>query len=364
MLQPSIAVPSAVLAAPQALAPLIGVVVGGAFGIVLRRIVLARLSRAAAATTTYWDDVALDAVRGPVVLWCLLLGARLGLSFSAYDARIVDTLHAVIVALVILSVSWTVGRIVGSAVRAPQLAGARLPSARILSTGAQAAVLVVGGLVALQTIGVSVAPVLTALGVGGLAAGLALQDTLANLFAGFHIVVSRQLRPGDFVQLSSGEQGFVQDIAWRNTTIRQLPNNIVIVPNAKLAQSIAVNYSLPDSEQAVLVQVGVGYDDDLAAVERVTIDVAAGVQRDVPGAVRDFAPFIRYHTFGDSSVGFTVIMRGAQFTDNYLMKHEFVKRLHARYRAEGITIPYPQRTVHVAHADPAPATVTQGAVAE
>ncbi|MEA3244958.1 MAG: mechanosensitive ion channel family protein, partial [Gemmatimonadota bacterium] len=259
-----------------------------------------------------------------------------------------------LLAIVILSISWTVGGMAAAIVQVPQGANGAIPSARILSTAARAFVFVVGILVALQTLGVSVAPILTALGVGGLAVGLALQDTLANLFAGFQILVSRQVRPGDFIQLGSGEKGFVEDITWRNTTIRQLPNNIVIVPNAKLSQQITINYSLPETEQAVLVQVGVSYDEDLPTVERITIEVARTIQRDVDGAVRDFEPFTRYHTFADSSINFSVIMRGTEYTSNFLMKHEFVKRLHARYKAEGITIPFPQRTVHLHQAPPEP----------
>lgn len=330
------------------LVPAIGGLLGWVFAIAFRAVAISRLARLASKTSTHVDDVVLASLRRPVVLWGALLGLQAGLAFSSYDPRSVDWLHRATVVLVVVSIAWTAGDIAAALVRVPPGAEGALPSARILSSALRASIVVLGILVALQTIGISVAPVLTALGVGGLAVGLALQDTLANLFAGFHILVSRQVRPGDFIQLSSGQQGFVQDISWRNTTVRQLSNNIVIVPNAELAKSVTLNYSLPDSEQAVLVEVGVSYDDDLPTVERITSEVAATVQREVPGAVREFAPFIRFHSFGDSSINFTVIMRGVAFTDNYLMKHEFVKRLASRYRAEGITIPFPQRFLHLA----------------
>lgn len=182
---------------------------------------------------------------------------------------------------------------------------------------------------------------------GGLAVALALQDTLANLFAGIHILASRKVQPGDFIRLDSGEEGYVVDINWRNTTIRQLPNNMVMVPNARLAGAILVNYHRPVEEMSVLVQVGVAYDSDLEQVERVTIDVARDVLREVEGGVPGFDPFIRFHTFGDFSVDFTVILRAREFTDQYLITHEFVKRLHRRYRAEEIEIPFPIRTVEL-----------------
>ena len=125
-----------------------------------------------------------------------------------------------------------------------------------------------------------------------------------------------------------------------------LPNNVVLIPNNKLAQSIITNYYQPQPELAVLVQVGVHYDSDLEHVEKVTIEVAKEVMREVPGGVPEFEPFIRYHTFGDFSINFTVILRAKEFVDNYLIKHEFIKRLHKRYQKEGIVIPYPIRALN------------------
>jgi small-conductance mechanosensitive channel len=138
----------------------------------------------------------------------------------------------------------------------------------------------------------------------------------------------------------------VADIGWRYTRIRVLPNNLIIVPNARVAEMMVTNYTLPEPEQAALVQVGVAYGADLGAVEQVTSEVAREVLQEVEGGVPGFEPFIRYHTFGDSSINFTVILRVKTFPDRYLVTHEFIKRLKARYRAEGIEIPFPQRVVH------------------
>jgi small-conductance mechanosensitive channel len=120
---------------------------------------------------------------------------------------------------------------------------------------------------------------------------------------------------------------------------------MVLVPNNKLAQATIVNYYLPSRELAVLVEVGVAYDSDLQKVERVTGEVGKAVMAEVAGGVPEFDPFIRIHTLGEYSVNFTVILRGKEFVDQYLIKHEFIKRLLARYRAEGIEIPFPIRTM-------------------
>jgi small-conductance mechanosensitive channel len=124
-----------------------------------------------------------------------------------------------------------------------------------------------------------------------------------------------------------------------------LANNLVVVPNAKLAQAVVINHHLPSKDLAVLVDVGVDYGSDLGQVERVVIDVGREVMSTVAGGVAEFDPFIRYHTFGDSSIDFTVILRAREFVDQYLIKHEFIKRLHARFEHEGIVIPFPIRTV-------------------
>jgi small-conductance mechanosensitive channel len=187
---------------------------------------------------------------------------------------------------------------------------------------------------------------LATLGVGGLAVALALQDTLSNLFAGFHITVAKQIRIGDYVRLDSGEEGYVTDINWRTTKIKMLPNNVVLVPNEKLTKAIVTNYYLPDKEMAVTVNIGVHYKSDLNHVERVTCDVAREVMISTPGAASGFEPFIRYGGFGESSISLTVILRVKEFVDQYLIKHEFIKKLHERYAKEGIVIPYPIRAVN------------------
>lgn len=185
------------------------------------------------------------------------------------------------------------------------------------------------------------------MGVGGLAVALGLQPTLTDFFSGLQILLSRQIRVGDYIQLDSDIEGYVHDITWRNTTIRALANNMIVIPNAKLAGAIITNFYRPQKELAVLMQVGVDYDSDLKKVEQVTIEVGKEVLREHAKNVSGFEPFIRYHTFGDSSINFTVILRAAEFVDQYIIKHEFVKALQARYAKEGIHIPFPIRTVYL-----------------
>jgi small-conductance mechanosensitive channel len=216
-----------------------------------------------------------------------------------------------------------------------------------LEVFAKIVLIAVGAMIVLDNLGVSLTPLLTTLGIGSLAVAIALQDTLGNFFAGLHIKADRPIEIGHFVKLQTGEEGYVERIGWRSTRIRMLPNNMVVVPNSKLVQDIITNYYLPDPELAVLVQVGVAYGSDLEKVDKVTSEVAKEVLQTTPGAIAGFEPFIRYHTFGDSSIDFTVILRAREFTDGILLKHEFIKKLHVRYEKEGIQFPFPTRIVYL-----------------
>jgi len=208
-------------------------------------------------------------------------------------------------------------------------------------------VISLGFLILLDSFGVSITPVLASLGIGSLAVALALQPTLENFFAGIQIVIDKPFKEGQFIRLESGDEGYVHKIGWRSTWIRMLPNNMVVIPNKNLVNAQITNYYYPDKELAVLVQVGVHYGSDLKEVERVTIEVAREVMEEVAGGVPNFEPFVRYHTFADFSVNFTVILRAKEFVDQYLVKHEFIKRLHQRYQEEGIVIPFPIEAVNL-----------------
>ena len=209
----------------------------------------------------------------------------------------------------------------------------------------------------LDNLGISLTAVWTTLGVGSVAVALALQDTLSNFFSGVYLLLDRPVRVGDYVKLDSGDEGFVVALGWRSTRIKTLPNNVVVVPNAKLASAIVTNYSLPEPAMSLLVSVGTSYDSDPEQVERILIEEAKAAAQNTPGLMADPEPFVRFIPgFGDSSLNFTLICRVATFVDQYLAQHEIRKRIFARFRQEGISIPFPQRDVHLySHATLSPA---------
>lgn len=323
----------------------IGLAAGLALALVLR-VILRWLGVRAARTRWGGDDIIVDVLR-TLAPWSAVAGG-VGAAAAALPLtrQVGGIVSQVLTTVVILIATITAARVISGLARTvAQSRSGVAGSATIFVNITRVLVLAMGFLIVLETLGISIAPLLTALGVGGLAIALALKDTLANLFAGVHILVSKTVQPGDYIRLSSGEEGYVRDINWRNTVVEELSNNLVIVPNAKLAGTNMTNFSRPEQKLSVTVQVGVAYDSDLDQVERITNEEVQNVMRDITGAVPDHEPAVRFHTFGDSRIGFTVVLGVGEYSDKYRIKHEFIKRLHRRYRAEGIKIPSPARTV-------------------
>jgi small-conductance mechanosensitive channel len=318
-------------------------------GVALKKIIFASLHRVAGKTRTQIDDILVHALDLPLFLIIFVSGVVVLERIAPVqgDAELTRYLIAslkvtTVIAMVIFFDRLSRGIIRGYAQNVELLKA----SGGIIQGLVRFSVIGLGALIILDGAGVSITPIIASLGIGSLAVALALQPTLENFFSGMQIVIDRPIQQGQFIKLASGEEGYVHRVGWRSTWIRQLPNNMVVIPNKELVSSRIINYYYPEQELAVLVQVGVHYDSDLEQVERVTIEVGEEVMKGISGGVPEFKPFIRYHTFDSSSINFTVILRAREFVDNYLVKHEFIKNLHKRYRKEGIVIPYPIRAIN------------------
>jgi small-conductance mechanosensitive channel len=299
------------------------------------------------------DSVFLQAIRLPSMLWCLVLGLFVAIEVAELPRRLSVQLHTVLEAAVILSVTFTVAGVLASLVAA---AGERRALAGgvtgLAQTTVRLLILVVGGLVLLSSLGIAITPILTALGVGGLAVALALQDTLTNLFAGMHLLADKPIRVGDYVKISAeNAEGYVIDVGWRSTRLRMLPNNVVIVPNAKVAQSVITNYDMPEPRMSLSLKISVSYATDVDRLETVLLEEVSAAVGEVPGLLGDPPPSVRFIPgFGDYSLDFTLNCHVASFVDQFGVQHELRKRILRRFRAENIEIPFPTQ----AHIDMTP----------
>ena len=199
-------------------------------------------------------------------------------------------------------------------------------SVSLLVSVVRIVVLVVGGLVLFQSLGIAIAPIITALGVGGLAVALALQTTLSNLFAGIQIIAARQMRPGDFIKLSDGSTGYINDISWRTTSIRDLYNNVIVIPNATLAATTLTNYSLPDQRVLTEVDVTVRHGVPLAKAEQLALEIARSVGKD---------PYVRFQGITDGGIGLTTLFTVARYADQLAAKSQFVQQFYERSEQRG-----------------------------
>jgi small conductance mechanosensitive channel len=195
-------------------------------------------------------------------------------------------------------------------------------------------------LAALNNLGINTTSFVAILGAAGLAVGLALQGSLANLGAGVLLIIFRPFKKGDFVD-AGGAMGTVQEISIFNTTLTSPDNRVIIVPNSNIIGGNITNFSGKETRRIDLV-FGVGYSDDLKLVKQELIDIVSNHEK----ILKDPAPTVAVSELADSSVNFVVRpwVKSSDYWDLYFELHETVK---TRFDEKGISIPFPQRDVHM-----------------
>ena len=333
----------------RVLAPFAAVLASWLLGLALERGILFLAGRAAG-TRTHLDDVLGRALRGPVRFFALLAGVGLALLLAPLPA----TFHA-----------WTrlaLGAVLGLAlvVFAARLAAglvdaygatARLegPTRRLARRVSGLAIWSLGILLVLQAQGINVTPLLTTLGLAGLAVALAFQDTLSNLFAGVYVQADKPLDVGHYVRFEEHNlEGYVVEVGWRTTKIRTLGNNLVVIPNARVASSIVTDYDLPEPRMSLLVRVAVHHGGDPARVAGIVEDEARKAAGSIEGFLAEPAPFVRFIPgFTEQGLEFTLVAQVRTFVDQYLVQDELRRRIDARLRSEGIPLGAPRRILEI-----------------
>ncbi|HEU0123581.1 MAG TPA: mechanosensitive ion channel family protein [Bryobacteraceae bacterium] len=316
-------------------------------GWIARGVLFRMLDKWAVRSPTRLDDLFVNAIRKPFLLWILILALMVATRSADLPVRVETLLSQTLLVLWIVSLTMVAVQIAGTLVALyGKTNTSALPVTTLTQSIARMAVATIGALILLDSLQISIAPILTALGVGGLAVALALQDTLSNLFAGFYVTIAGQVRVGDYIKLDSGEEGYVADINWRSTTIRALANNLIVVPNAKLAQAIVTNYYLPEKRTAVFITASVPFSCDPEEIENMLVEEAMSAMGSVKGLLAEPAPFVRFNPgVGAYSLDFTLICQVAEFVDQYYVQHEMRKRIYKRFRLERIEVPYPFQVV-------------------
>ena len=334
--------------------PALTIVCGILIGFIFKRFVHSRLKKAAERSNWAGDDAVLEAIEPHIVVW-FFLGA-LSISVSKIEAVQPQNTYLIsilndyapkfLIIVLIGSITLAIGNLAVSIFdlwARDQEKG--FPSTTMFTNFVRIAIYVIGILIILDALSISITPMITALGVGGIAVSLALKDTLTDVFAGLHILLSKKVQVGDFIQLDSGEMGYIQNISWRNTIMMERTNNIIHIPNTRLSSAIIKNFDSGDPSFSVKIPVGVGYSSDLDEVEKVTKKVINEIQSSMEETNNNYEPTMRFQNFGESSINLMVYFRGNRYGDQNPIIHQFIKTLHKRYSEAGIEIPFPMRTV-------------------
>jgi small-conductance mechanosensitive channel len=308
-------------------------------GILVRLVLRRSLTRIAEAHPTELGEVLAASLPRPAGIAVFLVALAAGLRLAPLpEPRLVVAHKLVAVSLAVLGISV----MMRVALRSIEAYGRSNPGLRSSAGMGKAVVWVVGlgvdAVLVSEALGISLAPALTALGVGSLAVALALQDTLSNFFSGLYIVVDKPVRPGDFIRIDPSYEGYVESIGWRSTHLRTLSNNLVVIPNATLSKAIITNYTLPTPHVATNVRIDVAADADVDRVEDVLADEAKRAL-DVPGIAQAPLPSVAMSPgFVDGGIGFTIHFHVSAFNEQGAVQHTIRKRLAARLKKEGIAL--------------------------
>jgi small-conductance mechanosensitive channel len=231
--------------------PLVTILLGIVLGLFFKKFLVSKLKSISQNNNWQSDDVIVNALDKVIVFWFFLAFSSMAIG-SADLPGPEDIYQKIISAFLIISISFTASRVILGLLDIWSQTNKSLPSTGIFKGLTNVSIFSIGILFILQSFGISITPLITALGVGGLAVSLALKDTLSDLFGGINILLSKTMQEGDYVQLDNGYQGYVENVGWRYTTIRERANNIISIPNSVLSGSISKNFSSMDSARGFL----------------------------------------------------------------------------------------------------------------
>ncbi|MCX8084774.1 MAG: mechanosensitive ion channel family protein [Calditerrivibrio sp.] len=315
----------------------------------IRKTLISLFKKLTSKTKTELDDIVLSSLMKPSLLWIFAISINISIAFSKLPDKYSQTISKIIYLIIILSITIAVANLTGRVFNQYlKESSVPIPTTGLFQAIIKSTIYIIGALLILNHLGISITPLITALGVGGLAVALALKDTLANLFSGIHILVEKAIKVGDYIRMDNGMEGFVEDITWRTTRIKTIQNNYIIIPNEKLVQSIVTNYDLQDKKLAIPIKVGVSYSSDIDKVEKIILEAAKSLIGKIDGLAADPEPVVRLNPgFMDSSLEFTLICYAEEFKQQFLIQSEMRKAILKRFREENIEIPFPQRVVHL-----------------
>lgn len=306
--------------------------------------------RATKKTKTKLDDMLVKAINKPASFILLLIGFKLGFIYLGFNETVNQTVVKIINSLLGIIGFWLLAKVLDVLIDQWGRAFAEKTKStmddHLISLGhrfTRVLIFVFGLLFVLSQWGVQIGPMLASLGIAGIAVAFALQSTLGNIFGGISIIIDKTVKVGDIIKLDDGSMGTVFDVGIRATRVKTWDNEILTVPNGKIADMIVQNFSQPDMTSRINIEVGVAYGSDPDKVKKVILNTV----KKIPHIMKDPEPRVLFLTFGDSALNFKAMFYVDDLANKWPTHQEAITKIYKAFNRNKINIPFPQMDVHM-----------------
>ncbi|MBI2653293.1 mechanosensitive ion channel family protein [Candidatus Woesearchaeota archaeon] len=315
--------------------------------VVVSRKIILRLTRK---TKTEIDDLIVRRTNKPISMILLLVGVKLALLPLGINEGILNIAGDIISSLIILVITYIFIAVFGILIdnwdkRIAESTKSTVDDQLIpmFHRFSRISISIIGLLFILPVWGIQIGPLLTSLGIAGIAIAFALQSTLGNIFGGISIILDKSVRVGDKIQLDKETMGTVVDIGLRSTKIKTWDGELVTIPNGKLADSRILNFIQPEPPVRIVLEFGVEYGSDTTKVRKVVLDAISKL----PGLIKEPAPKVLMTEMADFALKFKALFWVENFDIKFDTKALATEEIYNNLRKAGIVIPFPTRTVYL-----------------
>lgn len=299
-------------------------------------------------TKTDLDDRIIDITHRPVFYTIIITGGVVSIHYltprpqvAFYTSAIMYSVLAVIWSITAVNISNTT--IEHAVTRVSDMTGMSKDVVPLVKNVSKILIIVAALMVVLSLWKINITPVIASAGIAGAAVAFAAKDTIANLFGGISVFVDKPFKIGDYIVLDKGERGEVVDIGVRSTRIKTRDDILITVPNSIIANTKVINESAPIPNFRVRIPVSVAYGSDIDLVQKILLEIAAHNDNVIP----EPAPRVRFRQFGDSSLNFELLCWTKEPALRGRTIHDLNCAIYKNFNKSGITIPFPQRDVHI-----------------
>lgn len=315
-------------------------------------LILKLLIKKAARTGTKIDDIVLHAIGRPLYILIIVAGVYYAVHQTPYLGEIInkfDEDYRYRRFLLTIFGTWIVATLAKGIIReygyewAAKAKGVMDDRLVVLADMSVMYIIwLIGIMIALGAVGIEITPLITGMGIAGLAVALAAQNLLSNVFGGVTITLDQLYKVGDRVEFG-GVYGDVYEIKPRYTKIRTLDNFVITIPNSKVINDNVINYALPDTTVRVKIPISVAYGTDPKKVDEILFDIA----ENAPLVLREPKPFVRLVEYAASSQNFELLVWIKHYDDRHSVVDLIFREIFIRFKKEGIEIPFNQMDVHI-----------------